>query len=185
MKKILNYALNGLLVIIILILFIPSWRVAFQGWFHGLFLDDLALTETVSDQVPKDVLNWDLFAMNQDLTLFGELKGKPVVLSFWATWCAYCRPELHEIKELQGTFGTDIHYLAVTEEPFSTIETSGLDEDYDFLYFSPAIPSYFDVTGYPTLIILNKNLEPVFRSTGAGGLNSEENHVFFKNLISE
>ena len=34
-----------------------------------------------------------------------ELRGKPVILNFWATWCAPCRKEVPWLVELQNEYG--------------------------------------------------------------------------------
>lgn len=36
-----------------------------------------------------------------------ELRGRPVVINFWATWCASCLSEMPEIKALQESRGLD------------------------------------------------------------------------------
>ena len=43
------------------------------------------------DFVPK--------AANSDHFTLADLKGRPVVLNFWASWCVSCRQEAHELEK--------------------------------------------------------------------------------------
>lgn len=48
-----------------------------------------------------------------------ELRGKPVVIAFWATWCSTCKAELEHLKQLRGQFAADklqIVAVSVDEE---------------------------------------------------------------------
>ncbi len=37
----------------------------------------------------------------------GELRGKAIILDFWATYCPPCRDEIPHLNELQAKYGTD------------------------------------------------------------------------------
>lgn len=50
-----------------------------------------------------------------------SLKGKPVVIEFWGTWCANCVSEIPHLNELIAQFD-GIQFLSITDEPLSTVE---------------------------------------------------------------
>lgn len=182
-KKIFNYLLNFLLVIIVLILLIPSWRISFQAWYNGLFLNEVEFSSNAPLALTADEQNWALFNMENELINFADLKGKPIVLSFWATWCAPCRIELEEIKQLEKDFSAKIHFVSASVETIDRIKQSGLHEEYDFLYSTPAYPSFINVTSYPTLLIIDSRMNQVFKTEGAGKLDTQKNINFLNQLV--
>lgn len=182
-KKIVEYTLNGILLLIILVLFIPSWRIRFQGFFQSFFMPDVNLSQTTEQPLPENAINWVLFDTSDQLHNFADFKGKPIVLSFWATWCPPCRAELPELHSVQNKMNGQINVVAVSEESTETIRESGLNESYTFLYSTTGIPAFFNVASYPTLVIIDSRMNLVFRSTGAGHLDTPENLQFLKSLI--
>jgi cytochrome c biogenesis protein CcmG/thiol:disulfide interchange protein DsbE len=50
--------------------------------------------------------------IGRELTL-SELRGTPVILNFWATWCEPCREELPLLNQVAGEHRDDLAVLAV------------------------------------------------------------------------
>lgn len=48
------------------------------------------------------------------------LRGKPVVINFWATYCPPCRDELDTFEKLRAVYGNAIGLLTITDEPAGT-----------------------------------------------------------------
>lgn len=44
-----------------------------------------------------------------------ELRGHPLVVNFWATWCGPCRLEMPMFEEYHQRFGEDVQFLAVND----------------------------------------------------------------------
>jgi thiol-disulfide isomerase/thioredoxin len=42
-----------------------------------------------------------------------DLKGKGVVVNFWATWCPPCRAEIPEMIELQNEYATQFTFIGI------------------------------------------------------------------------
>ena len=42
-----------------------------------------------------------------------SLRGKPVIINFWATWCGYCVMEMPDFQEAYEEFGDRIHFMMV------------------------------------------------------------------------
>ena len=92
-----------------------------------------ATQATATDQAPLDTL------AGLNLPVFGgktldieALKGKPVVINFWATWCPPCIREMPDLANLARELGDDaaIIGIAADSEPHVqkfTEKTPGID----------------------------------------------------------
>ncbi len=53
---------------------------------------------------------------SQRTVTLSQLRGKPVVLNFWATWCPPCIEEMPSLVQLQKQMGDKVTILAVSED---------------------------------------------------------------------
>ena len=73
-------------------------------------------------QVGKPAPNFTATDIDGHRVSLSDLKGKPVLISFWATWCVPCRDELPLIRD---------EYLAHRAEGFSVMAINYGDESAD------------------------------------------------------
>jgi len=128
------------------------------------------LFEVQTRPLAPDFLLEDMGGKKRQLS---ALRGKVVLVNFWATWCPPCRREMPSLEGLnQALKGADFEILAVNVgEDADTIDafTSTLDT-------VPAFPIVFDrdsrvlkawsVMGLPTTYILDKSGRIIYRAVG-------------------
>lgn len=77
-----------------------------------------------------------------NIVTLGDLRGKPLVLNFWATWCTYCRQEMPDFLEIYDRYGDTVQFVILnvgetreTAEPF--LQENGWER----------LPVYYDDQG--------------------------------------
>jgi thiol-disulfide isomerase/thioredoxin len=105
------------------------------------------------------------------------LKGKAVLVVFWATWCPTCRKELPELQALYEKHrgkGFEILALSIDADAF-TVEEFWKDHDYAFpvAMRAPAHAQVFGpVKAIPALHLIDR--KGVLRFSRIGGIGLEQ-----------
>ncbi|WP_312473164.1 redoxin domain-containing protein [Neobacillus sp.] len=61
--------------------------------------------------------DFELKTLTGETVKLSSLKGKKVMLNFWATWCPPCKAEMPEMEQFYKQAGDDIVILAVNIDP--------------------------------------------------------------------
>ena len=75
---------------------------------------------TIGDTLP-DILLRDVHRYKTDSIRTKDLRGKVVVLDFFATYCGSCLQLLPHLDTLQGYFANQVQFLVVDQEPYPKI----------------------------------------------------------------
>ncbi|CAH2715992.1 Thiol-disulfide oxidoreductase ResA [Neobacillus rhizosphaerae] len=61
--------------------------------------------------------DFELKTLTGETVKLSSLKGKKVMLNFWATWCPPCKAEMPEMEQFYKQAGDDVVILAVNIDP--------------------------------------------------------------------
>ncbi|WP_163102198.1 redoxin domain-containing protein [Peribacillus alkalitolerans] len=73
-------------------------------------------------KIGKDAPDFELQTLDGQKVSLSDLKGKKVMLNFWATWCPPCKAEMPEMEEFQQQLSKDEVILAVNIDPQNDVE---------------------------------------------------------------
>jgi cytochrome c biogenesis protein CcmG/thiol:disulfide interchange protein DsbE len=93
------------------------------------------------------------------------LRGRPVVINKWASWCEPCREELPAFQRAALSLGREVAFIGIDSGDYSRADAL------DFLRSFPvSYPSYYDHSGQAGLAITDSTFTPVtvfYNGTGS------------------
>ena len=122
-------------------------------------------------------LNGEPFSMT-------HLKGKKVLVNYWATWCAPCKKEMPDLLEAQKILAANNYvFLLISDESEAKIQNFRDQNKYDFSFLRMTTSlSNLGIYALPTTYVYNEKGEKVKKIIGAVKWNSKEMITQLKEL---
>jgi cytochrome c biogenesis protein CcmG/thiol:disulfide interchange protein DsbE len=118
--------------------------------------------------LPETAPDFTLTTLTGEKITLSSLRGKPVVLNFWASWCGPCRFELPALRRLTEA-RPDVVMLSVSSDEVDAL-TAAVKEDgvpYPVLVdVDGKVSATYGVQTLPTTIALNAEGRVIWSYTG-------------------
>ncbi|MCP4923413.1 MAG: TlpA family protein disulfide reductase [bacterium] len=145
---------------------------------HTANADALSRYEALPLETPPEFSLED--SLGKSLAL-GDLRGKVVLVNFWAPWCPSCRKEMPSLNRLADYFqDQEVQIVLASSRPFRGENPSNylLSQSFQFLqsHFDERgqAAQAFGVKGLPTTLFFNPQGKLVGRLVGAAQMDAPE-----------
>jgi cytochrome c biogenesis protein CcmG/thiol:disulfide interchange protein DsbE len=120
--------------------------------------------------------NVNLPSLNGQIVSLEELRGKPILINFWATWCAPCKEEMPLLESISKEYGSNLRVIVINEgdslsEVREFIEKEKLNLQV-LLDKDKQVGDLYKVGGYPTSVFIDK--DGVIQAIFLGELSAEQ-----------
>jgi thiol-disulfide isomerase/thioredoxin len=108
-----------------------------------------------------------------------EIKGKVLVVNFWATWCGPCHELEPSFSRVAAEFlaNSDVLFLAANCDEDESLVKSYLESDKFSMpvVFADGLDRFFTVNAFPTVMVIDRVGKVAYRSDGFEPDNFEPN----------
>ncbi len=128
---------------------------------------DLAKSQGIPKVVPKQMAAKDYRGKSSPEMKIGsvvsrklppELKGKTVLIDFWATWCSPCIQEMPKLNRWQKEFGDDLVIIGVSDEAPEQISRFATRHGIDYVLTSDEkrfLATEFAIQTLPQMVLIS------------------------------
>jgi peroxiredoxin len=120
-----------------------------------------AMAELEADDARLRQPDFTLTDLDGKSWTLSELRGKVVLVNFWATWCPPCRKEMPDLEALHGRFSAnDLVILGISDEKAETVKAFLAQKNYTYtIALDPGrkVSEQFGVEGIPKTFVFDRD----------------------------
>ncbi len=142
-------------------------------WQSRVPVDYIPASKDPQPAVGHPAPDFTLTTLNGETFTLSDLRGTPVVLNFWATWCGPCRAEMPELENAARRYDPKVRIIGVDQGEAPKVVQEFVDE----LGVSFTVPMDSDMSvgdtyriiGLPTTFFIDR--DGIIRQIWAGEMN--------------
>lgn len=126
-----------------------------------LILSNAMLNAQTTDSEYPDAPDWTLNKQNGEVVSFEDYKGKPLIITFWGTWCPFCKklhPGLEKVRAKYAAQGLEIIAISVNEpigaDPAGSLKKRGINFE-TLVEGDDVAISEFEIMGTPSTVFIS------------------------------
>ncbi len=173
---------NHITILFLLLIIFPGFQVQSEPH-HPSSNAKMLMDPMPAGNAAKDISVVDMNGVPRTLD---DLKGKFVLVNFWATWCNPCKVEMPLLEKLHQTLVSDkftVLGLHVGPGPENIEEFRKLMPISFPIYIDMELEVDWGVPGLPTTFLLNPDGRLIYRAVGKREFASDSMINFLKNQI--
>ena len=153
-----------------------------------LFIQPIQAKDMLMDPMPaaNPAPDFNLIGMDGKTHTLEDLKGKFVLVNFWATWCNPCKVEMPLLEKLHQTLKSEkftVLGLHVGPGPENIEEFKKLMPISFPIYVDTDLEVNWGIPGLPTTFLMNPEGKLIYRAVGKREFASDEMVNFLKSQI--
>ena len=127
-----------------------------------------AMSKLEADDERRQRINFTLTDLNEKTWTLKGLRGKVVLVNFWATWCPPCRKEMPDLEKLYKQFkDQDLIILAISDENAGKVKPFVAEQKVTYpILLDPGrkVNVLFQVEGIPKTFVYDRSGKMVAQS---------------------
>lgn len=150
------------------------------------------LTQCAKEKKSPSALapDFTLKTLDGEEIILSQLKGKVVLLDFWATWCGPCREAIPHLIQLYKAYrenGFEVIGMSLDKGDGAVVRNfaKSMDIPYPIVMAPEEVVRNYRVTSIPTTFILDKEGKIRQRITGFNSAISQQMNSLVTDLTSE